>query len=309
MRKFIRETLKPYDFQFERNAGYGVINGYEVNVTINPYIGPSFLFSTYLPMEKKKEVANRIVALSGSKLRASAHEQGIILNMAYAGTIFTYPKRFNEVLPFVFQALEEYEAPKNNICPQTGEELTEENSKLARLPKSEFKVRMSSSGVTALNADINKSNEDYKNAPNNYGRGFLGILIGALAGAILTVVFGLMGFITFIAPIGAIILGTFLYRKFGGKPNAVMIVMSFIITLITIFCAFIIVYVVTATTICLQAGVDKSGFEALKTCLELSEEFERTFYLDLGMNGLFVLGAEAGSIAFLVRSIRRPKTV
>ena len=309
MRKFIRETLKPYNFTYEGNSGYGVINGYEVNVTINEYVGPSFLFSTYLPMEKKKEVASRISALSSSKLRVSATEQGIILNMAWAGTVFTYPKRFNEVLPFVLQALEEYEAPKNNICPQTGEELTETNSQLVRLPKTRFKVRLSNSGVTALNVTITKSNEDFKNAPNNYGPGFLGVLIGAVAGAVLTFVFGIMGFITFIAPVGSIVLGTFLYRKFGGKPNAVMVVMSFVMTLVLVFIAFIMVYVITATGVCAQAGVDKSGFEALKTCLELSPDFERIFYLDLALNGLFVVVAEAVSIFFLIKTIRRPKNV
>lgn len=308
MRKFIEETLQPYNFQFDRNSGYGAINGYEVNVGVG-YVGPTFLLSTYLPMEKKKEVAARIYALTASKMRASACEQGILFNLASAGTIFTYAKRFNELLPFVLQALEEYQAPKNNICPMTGEELNEENSRLVNLPNSTYKVRMSNGGIATFNNNIEKSNEDFKNAPNNYGKGFLGILIGAVAGTVLTVIFGILGYITFFAPAVSILFGTFLYKKFGGKRNYMMIVMSFVTTLVFIISAFFIVYMITATAICVEAGVNKAGFEAFKTCMELSTDFERMFYVDMGLNALFILGAEGFATYGLIKSIKRPKNV
>ena len=107
----------------------------------------------------------------------------------------------------------------------------------------------------------------------------------------------------------SILFGTFLYKKFGGKRNYMMIVMSFVTTLVFIVSAFFIVYMITATAICVEAGVDKAGFEAFKTCMELSTDFERMFYVDMGLNVLFILGAEGFATYGLIKSIKRPKSV
>ena len=49
MNKHIVNSLKNYEFTYDKNNGYGFINGYEVNVFDNAMsVGPLFLFSAMI---------------------------------------------------------------------------------------------------------------------------------------------------------------------------------------------------------------------------------------------------------------------
>ena len=172
-----------------------------------------------------------------------------------------------------------------------------------------MKIRLSTKAVETVNSMISKNNEDFKNMPNNYAKGFGGILIGALAGLALTIIFSLAGIITAFSSLVAIFLGVFLYKKFGGKPNGVMIFMSFATTLIVLLGAVFMAYVMVANQACVEAGVDLKGIPALNLCLEKVPEFRAMFIGDMALNGLFILLGEGFSIFRLSQMIRRPKNI
>ena len=307
MNKHIVNALSNYEFTYDKNYGYGFINDYEVNVFDNIMAGgPVFIFSTFLSQTKKNDFILKMNARKISLVQTQAFDFGVMV-MIGSMTAKSFEKKFAEVLPIILDILESLEAPKRDICPQSGEKIDEQECKTIVLPGSKIKIRLSNNAVATVNSNIEKSNDDYQNAPNNYLKGFGGIMIGALAGLALTVVFSLMGFITAIAPMASILLGVFLYKKFGGKPSYVMIVMSFVTTLVVILGALTLMYVVVANKAVAQAGLEYRGFEALIYCIKNVPEFQRQFNLDLALNGFFILLAEGFSIYRLIRMIQRPK--
>lgn len=213
MNKHIINSLSNYQFEFKGNNGYGFINDYEVNVYNNPLsLGPIFFFSTFLPQTKKNEFIVKLNAKSLKMVQANSFEFGVAV-MIGAATGGTYEKKANEVIDTIINILEEIEAPKSNICPQSGIELTEDDSKLVSLAGYHIQIKLSNEAIQTVNSSIAKENENFENMPNNYLRGFCGILIGAIAGAALTIILSLIGLISAFSAFISIFLGVFYIKN------------------------------------------------------------------------------------------------
>lgn len=309
MNKHIVNALSNYNFTFDKNSGYGHIDGYEVNVFNNAMdTGPVFTFSTFLTQSQKNEF---VVMMNQRKLQlvqAGTFDFGVMIKIG-SMTAKAFEKKFAQVLPAILSILEVLGAPKADICPQSGELIDENLCRLTTLPDANVKVRLSNMAIATVNSSIDKYNEDFQNAPNNYLKGFAGIAIGAVVGVIIAFVCSLLGYVTSFAPLVSIFLGVFLYKKFGGKPNHVMIIMSFLVTVVCILGAILLVYVGYGSLLLEEAGISLSGFGALSYCLENSVEFKELFIEELALNGLFILIAVGVSIANLIKMIRRPKNI
>ena len=309
MNKHVINALSSYEFTYEKYTAYGQIDGYEVNVLCRPLdIGPVLVFSTYMPLEKKNAFISRIKAHNFSMVSASALEFGVVVTigiMTPGGT----EKKFKEVLPVILNLLHEFEAPKKDVCPLSGIEMDDLNSKVAPIPELSIKVRLTNDSIANLNNQIEKINEEYEEAPNNYLKGMGGLFIGALVGVLLTIGLGLLGYITAFASFISIILGTFLYSKFGGKQNKMMILMSFLITTISILLAVFVIYIILANNLMIEADLAYRGMDAFKFAMANSEEFNRSFLLDLVLNLVFIVLGIAISFFPLKKMIKRPKKV
>jgi len=305
MNKHVINSLSEYNFNYEGNYGYGNIAGYEVNVYNNPLsVGPVFYFSTYLSDQKKNDFIIKASAYKSSFVIFDKFNFGVGVQVG-AATGGAYEKKFKELLPKILEILEELEAPKSDICPQTGEVLDMVDSKLVTVFE-HVKIRLSNKAVLDINEAIKEDNNEFENAPNNYLKGFAGIVIGGIAGVAATVIFSLIGYVTAISSIISVLLGVFLYEKFGGKKNKVMIIMSLLTTLVMILGALIIMYVIVANTACIVMGVDYKGLKAFFYRMEAAEGFKSSFFLDLGLNALFIIIGEAFTISRLVKSVKRP---
>ena len=109
-----------------------------------------------------------------------------------------------------------------------------------------------------------------------------------------------------LAAVQAIFLGTFLYKKFGGKENAMMIIMSFVTTILMILLTLLLVYISAANNIVDNA---MKGFEALAYCIKNDVAFKAEFIMDLAINAVFAILGEVYSIFSLVKKIKRPKSI
>lgn len=309
MNKYVIEAIKEYNFTIDKNHGYGYINGYEVNVIDNLMdTGPVFIFSTYLTSENKNEFIKKMKKTKISLLQVTVFEFGVIVKIgAWTGKGFV--KQINKALPKILETLEELGAKKANVCPLSGQEIDQTNSKLITLPETPVKITLSSNSINDINNDIETSNEDYKTASNNYLKGFGGVLVGTLAGIGIMIVLSSFGYTAIIAPLAAIFIGVRLYVKFGGKPNIVMILMSFFTTLIGLLGTMFLLYVAASNALVLEAGVDLQGIEALKYCISNVEGFKGALIGELGYNALFIALAEIFSVAKLKLAIKRPKKI
>ena len=298
MNKHILECISNYDMKVEGSLAYGQIDGYEVNVLENKFgIGPIFLFSTYLTKEQKNIFVQNLLAKKIKLFQVASFDFGVMVVIG-AMTASGFEKKFDEVMPLILAELAALNAPKADICPSTGYPLEGEETTLITIPETKAKIRITSKAVESVNAQISKENEDFKNAPNNYMKGFLGVFLGGLVGVAIAVILSLLGFISFWSPFVSILLGTYLYKKFGGKPNAVMIVGY-----------FFLFYTASATALCQEAEIAKKGIDALGYCIENVEGFGRGLTLDLILSALFTVIAAGVSIFSLIQQIKRPKNI
>ena len=310
MQKYVTNALANYNFVYSGNYGYGRIDGYEVNVFNNPMdTGPIFAFSTFLPQSKKNDF---VLKLNQRKLRlvqAEGFDFGVMVKVSALWSYKEFSTKIPEMLTAVLEILQELDAPRSNICPQSGEVLAEDNCKIITLPNSNYKICLTSNAIETVNSGIEKSNEDFQNAPNNYLKGFIGIAIGAIAGIAVAFIAGLMGYITSFAPLVSIFLGVFLYKKFGGKQNYMMIVMSLGTTLVAIVGYLLALYVIVANQAVAEINLSMSGFEALRFCLENSDEFKQAFVSEITTNAIFFLIAGGVSVGNLLKMVRRPQNI
>lgn len=308
MNKYIVKALSGYKFDFEKYYGYGIINDYEVNVYNNPIdVGPIFFISTYLSEDKKNEFVSKLNQKKLIFVSGYAFEYGVAVQIG-AFTSMGFEKKFHKVFPIVLDILSELGALKDNACPQTGIEF-DDYARLVDISQYQIKVKLSLDGIKSINENIDKSNENYNNQPNNYLRGFCGLLIGGIVGAVVAFILDLLGVISTVSPAIAIILGVYLYKKFGGKPNVVMILMSIFVTIVCIFLPSFIGYISLANELCSKGETILSGFEAFSYCLSTNSEFSRLFKAELLYNIVFTLLAVVWCAIPLFKSLKRPSNL
>ena len=309
MNKHIINVLQKYDFSFDKRNGYGYIKGYEVNVVNPPATnGPFFYFSTNLPTDKKMLFVAKMKAYKISLLVPGYFEFGVFV-MIGAMTSRSFEKKFDDVLNKVLETLDALEAPKKEICPSTGVELTPDNSKKVSVGDQGVMVTLTNEAIESFNSLVNQVNEEYTKAPNNYFKGFCGILLGAIAGVIATLIFYEIGVVSALSSILSIFLGIFLYKKFGGKPNGVMIAMSLVTTIVFILGFILYIYVNFSVALAAENGLNYTGIEALKYAMNTYEEVANGFRQDMLMNVVFWAIAAGVSIFALVKSIKRPQNI
>ena len=164
----------------------------------------------------------------------------------------------------------------------------ENNTNVAR----PFAIYINSKMVGFTMFAFDEEYEEYKELPNNYGKGFLGALIGAAVGVGSYIIIFFLGFVSSISSFISVLLGSFLYKKFGGKPNFMMIVMTTVLTIASLLLTVYLIYCLAALGYCYELELvdvtNMSIFEAFKYAME-EVEFSKEFTSNMVMTLLFTL--------------------
>ena len=307
MNKKLAAALQQHGMTVTGNSAYGTVQGYEMSLRAPSPMEQSAYFlhvSFYASEEKKQETANEI-ARFGNKLRVENSAYGLTITLPQP--VFTLNPLIEaigvlfEKLPALFK---QKEIPGADVCPYDGNPMTE-NSK--RCVMNGFFVTLNNDCIGSINKAIEEENRLFANAPNNYLQGICGALVGGVVGAALVIALYFMEYVASISAIIAVMLGAFLYRKFGGKPNAVMIVIVSVISLIFILIGY---YAAVIIDIISEFSLDfGSAVELLNLNLAENPEFSKLFYTNLALLLVFTALGIGVMIFSLVRQIKRPKNI
>ena len=307
MNKKLAAALQQHGMTVTGNSAYGTVQGYEMSLRAPSPMEQSAYFlhvSFYASEEKKQEAANEI-ARFGNKLRVENSAYGLTITLPQP--VFTLNPLIEaigvlfEKLPALFK---QKEIPGADVCPYDGNPMTE-NSK--RCVMNGFFVTLNNDCIGSINKAIEEENRLFANAPNNYLQGICGALVGGVVGAALVIALYFMDYVASISAIIAVMLGAFLYRKFGGKPNAVMIVIVSVISLIFILIGY---YAAVIIDIISEFSLDfGSAVELLNLNLAENPEFSKLFYTNLALLLVFTALGIGVMIFSLVRQIKRPKNI
>lgn len=304
MNNKFENVLSPYNLTINGDYAYGNLMGYETNILAKTLNAPPFVMhiSFYVTDEQKAEIDNALKQVANKYLKYQFTYYGLSVNI----TDFTISKlveKLPEYLKQITNILKNNEAVGFGHCPVCGDELTAENTKVINIDG--FNVAVDQKCFGNINTVIEKSNEEFKNAPNNYLKGFLGALVGGVAGFAVAFILYLCGVISAISAFVAVVLGAFLYKKFGGKENKMMILIVSVTSLAFMILAVFSVYLYAAGAAAKEAGLVMNAFEAFKTCMGF-EEFSGAFTQDLIMTIVFSILSIVYEVVMLLRKVKRP---
>ncbi len=305
MNKDIKEVLSSYGLIIEGDNAYGNLKGYETNVQVKSLNAIPFIMhiSFFATNEQRVQLEEKFKELGTKNLKYSFTYYGLSigLNALTAGKLAS---NLPTILDYIFASLKEVEILGFGYCPVCGKELDVAESKDIKVDG--FTITIDKDCFEKINNEIEQDNSEFKNAPNNYLKGFCGALIGGLAG--FAVAFGLYmaGVISALSAFVAIALGIFLYKKFGGKQNKGMIIIVACTTLVFMIASIFAVYLTAAGMDARDAGLAMNAFEAFGTCMK-DAEFAGMFWTDLALTVVFSLVGIVWESITIARQIKRPK--
>lgn len=308
-KKFANFFTGNYEMVADGKNVRGTICGYETSATtVIPFdnsVPPLQIHVSFYATDEQKrniEAAIRNLALKFFQMRFTRFGLFLGFNGFTNGGVI---KRLPADLEKIFAILEENGALKAEFCPVCGNPLSEDSTER---DVDGFKIRIDKDCVETINAVISAENEDFKNAPNNYLKGFAGAFIGGLAGVAIAVGLYMAGFVSSLSAIVSITLGSFLYEKFHGKPNKMMIVIVTLTTFVMLAAAVPAIYIVAADIAAKENHLDISAIEAFKIVMH-DPKVSRFFYMDLAMVILFTAIGAGFQIFYQLKKIKRQKNI
>ena len=306
MNKKLAAALSAQGLDVTGNKAYGSVRGYEVNAYYDTW-STSFPFtlhfSFYSTDEQKRNIESALRNAAIIRCQTSFTPYGLRLSLADF-TIGKLVKRLPDVIALAVNIISDNCALDSEHCPVCGNAFSE--SRVCQV--NGMSVRIDNDCTEKINALIEAENKEFKEAPNNYLLGFCGALLGGLAGAAVAIALYYVGFYASISAVISVMLGTFLYRKFRGKPNKMMIVIVAVTTVVCMALSVFLIYLVASGIAAAEQGLSLPAIEAFKIVMA-DEEGARLFYTDLGMVLLFSAIGIGCQIAYLVKSIQRQNSI
>ena len=304
MNKKIKMYFEELGFTVEKNNAYGKIKGYEVsaNVYMLDTVAPVKLHvNLYATDEVKNKMVSEILSFKFKAFNISYDLYGIALGFNDPLTVGKLLKRMPEMIDKIFGVFQKYDAKGIGYCPICGEELKEDSKKY----KIEWaSITMDVECVKGLNAEIQAENEDFKDAPNNYLKGTAGALLGGLVGFVAFIVLFFLGFISALTALISILLGTYLYKKLEGKPNAVMVIIVSVVSVLSMVLALTSIYYLYAQGVALEYDFTSIGVQAFKDMLTVPE-FKNEYISNLAMTLFYTFLGIIFEIVQLSKSVKR----
>ncbi len=307
MNKKLKSLLESYGMEINGNFAYGKIDEFETNVSVKilDNISPLRIhFSCFTNYEQKNNIQKALNDAKIKFLNARFTKFGLSVGLNDI-TFSRLIKRLPDVIKNVLNILRVNGAMNSQYCPVCGELLSDESK---QCDIDGFKITIDMTCVAQINDLITSENEDFDQAPNNYLKGLVGAILGGLVGAAIAFILYLIGFISSISAFVAASLGSFLYKKMGGKPNKIMIVIVTITTFVLILLSVYAIYIYAASIGARENGLDISAIEAFNICMK-DDEFSRLFITDMILSIFFSILGVAFHIGVMVRATRRQKNI
>lgn len=303
MHKKIKEYFESKGLKITKETGYGIINGFETNliVRMTDNVSPVFVhINTFIPEINRKEVLTAIHNMGVKQLKASITPYGLSLGLNSI-TVGKLMNKMDDILNAIFAILTDYQALNHEYCPVCGNKLPE-NAKAYSVEG--LMITMDEECVNHINATIKMENDNFNQAPNNRLRGMLGALVGAIVGAVIFYILYTIGFVSAITSFVSIVLGVVLYKKFGGKPDKIMILIVTLVTFVVLILTLLFIYVSASNVLVTEYGFTSTGIQAFKDMMTV-KEFKASFTSDLVMTIIFTAIGAGYEVYSLTKKVKR----
>lgn len=299
----IKKELERLGLNGNGNHFYGALYGYETNVSVSNLVLVNV--SLYKTPEQQNAIQHDLLQIKTNFLNWQWNNYGITISVS-GWTYGTIVKNLESQLKSICEILTKNGALGVGYCPVCGKELDFENTKKCMIDGNTISI--DNDCIQKINEVISQENAEFDAAPNNYLRGFLGALIGGVTGAVIAIILNLVGFVSAISAFVAFFVGILLYKKFGGKPNKMMLVIVTVTTFVCMILSVLSIYIVASGIAARQNGLDISAIDAFKIVME-DEKGSRMFWADMALTILFTVIGCVFEIVSQARKIKRQKNI
>lgn len=282
MNKQFTQFLEQNGISVKQNRAYGAFKGFEANFLQADATSLLVRISFFAEAEQRGNIMRTLISQNTANFLAETTETGVLLRLKMK--TFGKSEEWKERLTNVIDVLNVNGALGVGYCPACGKELNFDECKKCQVDG--WVTTLCEDCTEKLNSEIRAENAAFDSLPNNYLRGFGGAVVGALIGCAMAVVLYLVGFISALSSVVAVLVGTLLYQKFGGKPNKIMLVIVSATSVALMLASTFGIYLVACKIAFDEAGANVSAMEAFVTCMNDSE-FSSSFVSDMLMTALF----------------------
>lgn len=247
MNKYLKAFVEEFNLETRENVQYGTINNYQGYVFIDVYGAPAYQGGIFAHIGgDNKAKVNEFLTSKKKELklfRFEVFENAVlfaITGFTYKGVIENYRKVFAEVTQF-FTQIGVLDA---EYCPICGDKMEEKVlSSINDVP-----VYLDAKCAEEKNAIMEKRDEEFKNAPNNYLKGTLGAILGGLIGSVVWI--AVVFFTKYISGLIALLIAVLAsvgYDLLKGKPTKMKLVIVISTTIIISVVSMLMCYVILAS--------------------------------------------------------------
>jgi len=309
MNKKLVEYFSKYNLNFSKNYAYGKIKDYEVNIfySVMDNVSPvKIYFSFFATDNDKLDMKTDIINARIKNLQYHFDNFGALFGLNDI-TINGLIKKLDDIIDTLTNIISKHNGKNSLYCPLCGEELNED-CKVYKVNDCKFNLHYNCGHEVA--EAFEEEYKEFKQLPNNYMKGFLGALIGAAVGVISYIIIFLVGFISSISSFISILLGSFLYKKFGGKPNYMMIIITSILTIATLILTVYGLYNIAALGYVVESDpfTQMTAGEAFKYMMQ-NADFASEFRSNMLMTIFFTLLGAGYEIFVLVKGVYKKQQV
>ncbi len=234
---------------------------------------------------------------------------GVSIGFVGGFTVNGILKQVPDVLNSLFATLSTAEVQGAEVCPLCGESF--DPAQAVRIPvtgalTASCHAECAQTYHTNLQIQAQADAQAFAELPRNYGKGAIGALIGGLAGFAVALFLLYMGYIAAISAFVSLFAAVALYRKFGGHPDKMMVILTTVITFVAMIAALYCGYLLMISKSLAEEGItDVSATQAFRLFME-DAEFSGEFYKDLIMMLVFSVIGTIFEIVNLFRTAGKP---
>ncbi len=239
----------------KKNVLYGRYKGFEITVYIGK-ISTAYI-NYYHAFDINEKLTNNIIDTNENKfVRYELEELGIKLTVGgwlRKLNLELLVEKVNEVIDLLIK-----EKINPNICASGGYDYNETDT--IKVINNRY-IKIGPKGLDLIKYHEEDLKRREAEIPNNYLRGILGIIAGAICAAAIWIAVELIGFFSPIAWVFSIILGDIFYTMLRGKNNKYKLIALAIISIVVMVTTTLATYAVIANKYIADSNLDSTIFE------------------------------------------------
>lgn len=246
MNKYLKSFVEEFNLETLGNVQYGTINNYQGYVYIDVYATPSYQGGIFAHIGDNKAKVTEFLDSKKKELKLFRFEvfENAVLFAVTGFTVKNIMETYRKIFAEVAQYFTQIGVLDGDYCPICGDRMDEKVlSTINDVP-----VYVDAKCAAEKNAIMEKREEEFKKAPNNYLKGTLGAILGGLIGSLVwvAVVYFIGVFSSFIALLIAV-LASLGYDLLKGKATKVKLLVVVATTVILSVASMLVSYVVIAS--------------------------------------------------------------